>query len=179
MADVSLAEELALQLSWHWEAQLRPRLQGLTDAEYLWEPVPGCWSIRPGPEGSWVPDFAWPQPEPPPVTTIAWRLSHLVVGVFGDRNARYFGGDPISYETYVYPPGAATSLADLDAQVGRWLSGVRALTAEDLAQHCREPGYEQDSMAGLVLHISREAIHHGAEIALLRDLYLHGAGGRL
>ena len=28
-------------------------------------------------------------------------------------------------------------------------------------------------MAALVLHISREAIHHGAEIALLRDLYVH------
>jgi hypothetical protein len=26
-------------------------------------------------------------------------------------------------------------------------------------------------MAELVLHISREAIHHGAEILLLRDLY--------
>ena len=28
-------------------------------------------------------------------------------------------------------------------------------------------------MADLVLHISRELIHHGAEICLLRDLYLH------
>ena len=25
----------------------------------------------------------------------------------------------------------------------------------------------------LVLHINRELIHHGAEIALLRDLYVH------
>ena len=32
-------------------------------------------------------------------------------------------------------------------------------------------------MAGLVLHINREAIHHGAEIALLRDLY-RDKGGR-
>ena len=28
-------------------------------------------------------------------------------------------------------------------------------------------------MAALVLHISREAIHHAAEIKLLRDLYRH------
>lgn len=27
-------------------------------------------------------------------------------------------------------------------------------------------------MADLLLHIHREVIHHGAEIALLRDLYL-------
>jgi hypothetical protein len=26
-------------------------------------------------------------------------------------------------------------------------------------------------MEGLVLHINRELIHHGAEISLLRDLY--------
>jgi hypothetical protein len=26
-------------------------------------------------------------------------------------------------------------------------------------------------MAALVLHINREALHHGAEVALLRDLY--------
>ncbi|MFF2761725.1 FAD-dependent oxidoreductase, partial [Streptomyces albidoflavus] len=26
---------------------LRPRLAGLTDAEYFWEPVEGCWNIRP------------------------------------------------------------------------------------------------------------------------------------
>jgi hypothetical protein len=26
-------------------------------------------------------------------------------------------------------------------------------------------------MAALVLHINREVLHHGAEIALLRDLY--------
>jgi hypothetical protein len=29
----------------------------------------------------------------------------------------------------------------------------------------------KDSMAQLVAHISREAMHHGAEISLLRDLY--------
>jgi hypothetical protein len=28
-------------------------------------------------------------------------------------------------------------------------------------------------MATLILHINREVIHHGAEIALLRDLYAH------
>lgn len=28
-------------------------------------------------------------------------------------------------------------------------------------------------MAELVLHINREMIHHGAEIACIRDLYVH------
>jgi hypothetical protein len=34
--------ELLEQLTWHWTNQLRPRLDGLTDEEYLWEPVRGA-----------------------------------------------------------------------------------------------------------------------------------------
>ena len=34
-------EELLEQLTWHWDNHARPRLNGLTDDEYLWEPVPG------------------------------------------------------------------------------------------------------------------------------------------
>lgn len=30
-------------------------------------------------------------------------------------------------------------------------------------------------MFDLILHVNREVIHHGAEIALLRDLYAHTA----
>jgi hypothetical protein len=38
------------QLEWHWQHQLRPRLDGLTDDEYFWQPVPDCWTIsRRGP----------------------------------------------------------------------------------------------------------------------------------
>jgi hypothetical protein len=173
--------ELATQLSWHWDDQLRPRLEGLMDDEYFWEPVPGCWSVRsrdqaiamPVRAGDYIIDFALPEPDPPPVTTIAWRLGHLIVGVFGDRNARYFGGPAISYESYDYPSTAEGALAALDEHYERWMKGVRALHLSDLAERCREPGFEKDSMAALILHIQREAIHHGAEIALLRDLYRH------
>ena len=82
-----LTTELLDQLEWHWTSQLRPRLDGLTDAEYLWEPVPGCWSVRPrgtssapvqGGSGETVIEFAFPEPVPAPVTTIAWRLGHVI-----------------------------------------------------------------------------------------------------
>ena len=33
--------------------------------------------------GDFTIDFEWPEPEPVPVTTIAWRLGHIIVGVFG------------------------------------------------------------------------------------------------
>ena len=37
--------EVVAQLESHWRDQLRPRLSGLTDDEYFWQPVPDCWTI--------------------------------------------------------------------------------------------------------------------------------------
>ena len=52
---------------------------------------------------------------------------------------------------------------------------VRSLDAEALARPCgpAEGPYAERSMMTLVLHINRELIHHGAEIACIRDLYTH------
>jgi hypothetical protein len=44
--------------------------------------------------------------------------------------------------------------------------------AGQLESHWQDQPYAGLSMAALVLHIHREVIHHGAEICLLRDLYL-------
>jgi hypothetical protein len=174
--------ELVDQLDWHWRGQLRPRLEGLTDDEYRWEPVPGCWNVRPRTAatpadapgtGDYTVDFTFPQPDPPPVTTIAWRIGHIVVGCFGMRNASHFGAPAISYESYAYPGTAAQALRDLDEGYATWIKGVRGLGADGLARPCgpAEGPYAEYSMATLVLHINREIIHHGAEISLLRDLY--------
>jgi hypothetical protein len=172
--------ELLLQLSWHWDNHLRPRFAGLTDEEYLWEPVAGCWNLRPREAattpmaaggGAWVLDFAMPEPQPAPVTTIAWRIGHLLVGVFGSRNASHFGGPPVDYPSYDYPSRAQDALDQLDQMYDAWVAGIRALGPDELAQPCGEYGFEESTMAALILHIHREVIHHGAEIALLRDLY--------
>jgi hypothetical protein len=175
--------QLAEQLDWHWREQLRPRLDGLTDAEYRWEPVPAAWNVRPRGTGTapirvgageFTLDYALPQPVPPPVTTIAWRLGHIIVGVLGMRVASHFGGPPFDYDSHRYPGDAATALAQLDAAYAGWIAGVRGLGADALARPCgpAEGPYAESSMAELVLHINREMLHHGAEIALLRDLYL-------
>jgi hypothetical protein len=174
-------EQLAEQLDWHWQAQLRPRLEGLTDDEYFWEPVPNCWNVRPrgtgiaavaAGTGDFSIDYEFPTPDPAPVTTIAWRLGHLVVGVFGMRNARHFAGPAMDYENFDYAGSADAALAQLDEAYGRWNAGVRDLSADQLGTPCGEPGFESFPYAALVLHINREAIHHGAEIALLRDLHI-------
>lgn len=180
--DIDWTSALADQLDWHWRHQLRPRLDGLADDEYFWEPVPGCWSIRPrgssaapigAGAGEYVAEYAFPEPDIPPVTTIAWRLAHLIVGVFGSRNASHFGGPAVGYDTFEYAGTAARALTQLDEAYAAWDQGVRGLGAEELARPCgpAEAPFDKLPMAELVLHINREALHHGAEIALLRDLY--------
>jgi hypothetical protein len=172
--------QLVDQLDWHWHNQLRPRLDGLTDDEYFWEPARGCWSIRRRGEtecghgkGEYVIEFAWPEPTPAPVTTIAWRLGHIVVGVFGQRSAAHFGGPACDPDSFAYASTAAQALRQLDDAYATWRDGVRGLGADGLERPCgpAEGPYAEYPLAALVLHINREAIHHGAEISLLRDLY--------
>lgn len=178
-------ESLRDQIDWHWRHQLRPRLEGLNDQEYFWEPAPGSWNIRPRGSGSapvqagsgaMTIDFAFPPPEPPPFTTIAWRLGHVIVGVLAMRNASHFGRPSTDYHSFDYAATAQGALDQLDAEYQSWLSGVASLGEEGLHRPCGEEGFEQESMAQLVLHIHRELIHHLSEICLLRDLYLHTRG---
>lgn len=174
------------QFEWHWENQLRARLEGMTDEEYRWEPVPGAWSVRPrgtaitpmaAGAGDMVIDWAYPAPTPAPVTTIAWRLGHVIVGVLGMRNASHFGREPVDYATFSYAATAAEALAQLSREVDAWLAGVRGLGEDGLDRPCgpAEGPFADASMATLVLHIHRELIHHLAEVSLLRDLYAHTA----
>jgi hypothetical protein len=183
--DIDWNSQLVDQVDWHWHVQLRPRLEGLTDREYFWEPVPG-WNVRPRGEssapipagsGDFTIDFAMPEPDPPPLTTIAWRLGHVIVGVLGMRVGSHFGGPAVDYQSFAYAGSAAVALRQLDDAYDAWVGGVRSLGAEGLTRPCgpAEGDYADHPMAALVLHINREVLHHGAEIALLRDLYRHTA----
>jgi hypothetical protein len=180
---VNWTQELVDQLDWHWTAHLRPRLDGLTDDEYLWEPVAGSWSIRPRSatvtpavgRGPYVLEIERPEPIPPPVTTIAWRMAHISVGVLGQRASNHFGafGGALTEETAQWSAKAAGGLTMLDDSYTAWMAGVRGLDDAGLAQPCgpAEGPFSEYPLAALILHINREVLHHGAEIALLRDLY--------
>lgn len=165
------------QLDWHWRTQLRRRLEGLTDEEYLWEPTPGAWNLHVAADGEPVTvDFALPEPSPAPLTTIAWRVAHVVVGCLGARNASHFGGPAADYATFPYARTADEALDQLDEGYARWRAGVRGWAAEDsmgLPVGPAEGPWADQPRGALVLHINREVIHHGAEIAVLRDLWAH------
>lgn len=176
------------QFTWHWRHLLHERLTGMTDEEYLWEPAPGSWSVRPRGTGSapvqagagdMTIDFAFPEPDPAPLTTIAWRLGHVIVGVLAIRNASHFGREPVDYSTFEYAATAEEALTQLDDEIATWLAGVESLGEDGLHRPCGEAEghFAEDPMSRLVLHIHRELLHHLAEVCLLRDLYLHTQGG--
>ena len=92
--------EVLDQVESHWTQRLRPRLDGLSDEEYFWQPVPGCWTIsRRGESRAPISygsgDFTWDYgpaaQDPEPMTTIAWRLGHLTE-CLASMNGTHFEG---------------------------------------------------------------------------------------
>jgi DinB superfamily len=152
--------------------RLRRRLEGLTDEEYCWEPVPGCWTVRPVGGGRYQPDWAEPEPTPPPVTTIAWRLCHLGADCLASFADRFFGDGSLTRDAVRWPGGAAAGVELVAGGLAAWRAGVASLPAERLWDTLGTVAgpYSEAAYAELILHVEDELIHHGAEVALLRDL---------
>jgi hypothetical protein len=147
MSDRSWNQLLRDQLEWHWEHQLRPRFDGLTDEELRWPPGGD-------------------------VTTIQWRLDHIIF-TLADRSAKHLGRDPVDEASYPFSPTADGTLALLDQEYATWIEGVRLLGEDGLLLPCgpAEGWWHASPKAAIVTHVHKELIHHGAEVALLRDLY--------
>jgi hypothetical protein len=158
----------------------------MDDAEYLWEPVPECWTIRLV-DGRWQGDVGpdgteFSAPDPPPFTTIAWRLWHLgAADLPGWPPADVPDGPSFVTAWFQTPPscevgavGAADeAVALLDRNWERFATRVGQFSDEELAAPMGPAAgqWADASLHGLLLHVVDELIHHGAEVALLRDLY--------
>jgi hypothetical protein len=152
--------------------QLEARCAGLDDAEYLWEPAPGGWTVRSTPSGPQA-DWADPDPTPAPVTTIAWRMWHIAVDALDSYSRAAFetSGSELTGRSWVRSASEAATL--LARSVVTFRAGMAALDDEGLARPLGPSwdGYADQTHLDLFLHALRELTHHGAEIGLLRDLY--------
>ncbi|GAA2097981.1 ankyrin repeat domain-containing protein [Actinomadura alba] len=156
-----------------WQ-RLRTRVEGLTDEEYLWEPAPYCWTVRAAGDGTWRADGSPLPPEPAPLTTIAWRLSHLIDLLSGERNATWLGVTPAAAPGREGAPGtAAEALERLDQAYALFRGHVDAADEAALPEPMGPiaGAYAEHTRAAFILHEVDELIHHGAEVGVLRDLY--------
>lgn len=154
-------------LDYVWD-RVRGRLDGMGDDEYLWEPVAGCWSVRDG-----VVDRVVPDPEPAPVTTVAWRTWHIAAECLDGYSERLFGATGLGLEPQRWYVTADEARAGLDRAWAVFRDGFTA-RGEDGLWQALGPAfgpYADDTVVALLLHAQDEISHHGAEIALLRDLY--------
>ena len=170
---VSLAAEL-LWTSWEGSAlRLEQRCAELSDEEYLWKPVADAWTVKPDPAhpGRWTYDYEFTPQPPAPVTSISWRLVHLIAD--NEIYWEYACGPAERMFSDLEVPSSAQRAMNLwrasRHPVTAWLESA---TDDDLIEprtsHLGEP-----KPAGEVVRILLdEQTHHGAEIALLRDLYL-------
>jgi hypothetical protein len=119
-------------------------------------------------------DCGEPPHEREPVTTIAWRLVHLIVG-FASTNGKLFGRAAASDSTFCYAGTAGGALRQLDDEYEHWVDGVRSLGIAGLAQPQGDPpAFAHAPLAKKMLYANVEVIHHGAEICLLRDPLIIG-----
>jgi hypothetical protein len=158
----------------------------MTDGEYRWEPVPDCWNVRrraegPGPgatvltgTGEWGRDGGRPRPWPPPFTTIAWRMSHLSE-MLTMRADHTIGTRSITQAGYRVSGTAQDAITALTAGVTAWREAVAGAddAALDMIGRSTYPdgGDAGEPFLDIVWWVNQEVLHHGAEIALLRDLH--------
>ncbi len=152
------------------------RLDGLTDAEYLWEPVASCMTLRPAADGMFRAD---PRPaaevRPVPFTTIAWRIWHIGADCLRGYD-RFFGEGSQDSDRHLWPSTASEGVQALTDDWSRFRNHIESLGDDRLLQPMGPIAgpYSHESYLLLALHALDEAAHHGAELGVLRDLYLHG-----
>jgi hypothetical protein len=154
------------------------RGSSLTDDEFFWEPVDGCWSLRRKAElrtplpadaapGDWWIDGVRPAPEPPPFTTIAWLVSHMILGTWNWIDtiaARAVAPEP------ALPATAAEAVALWNQVTHTFEQIVSGFSDEDLCAAVAV-GNHDVTRTLLVSHVITEVLHHAAEVGRLRDLY--------
>jgi uncharacterized damage-inducible protein DinB len=149
---------------------VRDRVQGLTDEEFFWEPVADCWTVRLGADGRWHADYADPDPDPSPFTTIAWRLVHLAeCKVMYHEYA--FGPATLIWPEIDSAHTAADAIAELERGQRLLVDALGGLTDADLdGGRMTNWGEEWPTWRVLWTMIHHD-LHHGGEIGALRDLY--------
>jgi len=156
---------------------LTERLAGLTDEELLWEPAPGAWTVRLGPDGRPTPDVeSWaPTGEAgSPLRTLAWSIGHLGAGS-AERADYLVGSHSLKRGDLTWPMTADEGVRFMLDGLAGWRNGLAQMTDEDLDTVGRSAypgGMDPDlPLMEIVWWVNKELLFHSGEIWFARDLY--------
>jgi hypothetical protein len=151
-------------------ARVQDRLEGMDEEEFFWKPVPEAWTVFQDETGRWGYDYAIPDPEPAPVTTIAWQMIHL-----GTCKVMYheyaFGAARLTFPEIDIPHTAADARSFLDD--GRLLlrNDLEGLTEAGLDEPVKTNWGELWPAWRIFWVMADHDAFHGGMIGTLRDLY--------
>ncbi|HEY8439164.1 MAG TPA: DinB family protein [Candidatus Limnocylindrales bacterium] len=163
---------------------LTDRVKGLTDEEFLWEPAPRTWSVRPNPSGgrNLVEQEVWaPTGDPAPPRTIAWSMGHLGSGV-AMRADWLVGSHSLTNDDFDWPLAADAGIRFMFDGLSAWRNGLATMTDKELDTVGRSafPGGLDPELPliDIVWWVTKELTWHAAEIWYVRDQYAarQGAG---
>ncbi|MGX2998709.1 DinB family protein [Streptomyces sp. JNUCC 64] len=140
-------------------------LERLQPADFLAEPpVAHVWTVRPAPDGTWVPDWADSEPDPVPVPTVAWLTWHI--GWWWSTTLDHLAGrTPPERAEVTWPGDGAAAVAWLRELRARWTTTLDGLADTDLDAPASfpadDPGY---TVAHQLAWVNAELMKNAAEI---------------
>ncbi|PFG92986.1 DinB family protein [Saccharopolyspora erythraea NRRL 2338] len=166
-------------LRWQFELNwslFELHLEALEEEDFLWEPAPVVWTVRPGADGVWVPDWAESEPDPIPVPTIGWVTWHI--GWWWSVTIDHAQGRAPRDRTEITWPGNGKAAVEwLRGLRDEWLDVLGRLKEADLDAPAPFPWQDdpEKSVAHMVAWVNAELMKNVAEIGQLR--LVRAAGG--
>ena len=142
-------------------------LTALVPDDFLWEPAPLTWTVRPDANGVWRPDWADVEPDPVPVPTVAWLTWHI--DWWWSTALDQLEGLAPRDRTEVTWPGPDAVVARLRGLAARWRDALPG--ADPVAPSAFPWGAGTDhTVAHTALWVNVELTKNVAEIGQLRLL---------
>jgi hypothetical protein len=162
-----MIDEIRSQFDLAW-ALADLHLSALVEDDFLWEPAPLCWTVRPDSSGGWRPDWADVEPEPIPVPTIGWLTWHIDWW-WSTAIDDLTGVKPRDRTDVTWPGSGAAAVSRLRELAARWCD---LLPAADMNRPSSFPwGADTGrTVAHTVLWVNVELTKNISEIGQLRLL---------
>lgn len=174
--ETSRRELLRWQFDLTWSL-FEYHLERLAPEDFLWEPSPLSWTVRPAPDGTWTADWAETEPDPVPTPTIGWTVWHI--GWWWSvalDHAR--GRPPRDRADLAWPGGGEAAVGRLRALREEWLAVLDGITDPELDAPAPFPwrNEPQYTVAHMLAWVNAELMKNVAETGQLRlvRVALHG-----